>query len=69
MDAKPGVEMVQAESDDTRDQPLPSTARSERRGRSVGQSVRLPADDFAEIERLASEAERLRRLVGQHRRA
>ncbi|MGH3850757.1 MAG: hypothetical protein ACRDRT_13820, partial [Pseudonocardiaceae bacterium] len=56
MDAKRDVEMVQAESEDTRDQPLPSTARGERRGRSVVQSVRLPEDDFAEIERLASEA-------------
>lgn len=30
MDAKRDVEKVQAESEDTRDQPLPSTARGER---------------------------------------
>ena len=31
-------------------------ARAERRGRSVVQSVRLPAEDFAEIERIAAQA-------------
>lgn len=56
MDPKRDVEIVQAESEDTRDQPLPSTARGEQRGRrSVVQSVRVSEDEFAEIERLAGE--------------
>ena len=56
MDAKRAVERAQAESEATRDEPIPDEARGERRGRSVVQSVRLPAEQFAEIERLAAEA-------------
>lgn len=56
MGAKRDVEVVQAESEATLDTPLPPTTRGERRGRSVVQSVRLPAEDFAEIERLADAA-------------
>jgi hypothetical protein len=56
MDAKRAVEMAQAESEATRDEPISDEARGERRGRSVVQSVRLPAEQFAEIERLAAEA-------------
>lgn len=56
MDAKHEVEMAQAESEATRDEPIPEGVKGERRGRSVVQSVRLPADDFAEIERIAAEA-------------
>ncbi len=51
------VEAVQVESEATRDQPLPEEARGERRGRSVVQSVRLPVEDFAEIERIAAQAD------------
>jgi hypothetical protein len=58
MDAKRAVEKAQAESEATRDEPIPDETRGERRGRSVSvvQSVRLPAEQFAEIERLAAEA-------------
>jgi hypothetical protein len=56
MDAKRAVKMAQAESEATRDEPVPEGVKGERRGRSVVQSVRLPADDFAEIERIAAEA-------------
>jgi hypothetical protein len=56
MDAKRAVKMAQAESEATRDEPVPEGVKGERRGRSVVQSVRLPADDFAEIERIATEA-------------
>ena len=56
MDAKQAVEIAQAESEITRDEPIPEEARGERRGRSVVQSVRLPADQFAEIERIAAES-------------
>jgi hypothetical protein len=56
MDAKHAVKMAQAESEATRDEPVPEGVKGERRGRSVVQSVRLPADDFAEIERIAAEA-------------
>lgn len=55
-DARAQVEAAQAESEATRDQPLPAGLRGERRGRSVVQSVRLPAEDFAEIERIAAQA-------------
>jgi hypothetical protein len=50
------VEIAQGESEATRDEPLPEAARGERRGRSIVQSVRLPVDQFAEIERIAAEA-------------
>jgi hypothetical protein len=40
----------------TRELPLPEGARGERHGRSVVQSVRLPAEEFAEIERIAAQA-------------
>ena len=56
MDAKREVEIAQAESEATRDEPLPEDVRGERRGRSVVQSVRLPADQFAEIELIAAQA-------------
>jgi hypothetical protein len=56
MDAQQAVEIAQAESEAFRDEPIPEDARGERRGRSVVQSVRLPADQFAEIEQLAAEA-------------
>jgi hypothetical protein len=56
MDAKRAVEIAQGESEATRDEPLPEDARGERRGRSIVQSVRLPVDQFAEIERIAAEA-------------
>ncbi len=55
MDAKRAVEVAQAESEATRDQPVPEDVRGERRGRSVVQSVRLPAEEFAEIERIAAQ--------------
>lgn len=56
MDAKTRVEVAQAESEATRDEPLPEEVRGERRGRSVVQSVRLPAEELAEIERIAGQA-------------
>jgi hypothetical protein len=56
VDAQRAVEIAQAESEAFRDKPIPEEARGERRGRSVVQSVRLPADRFAEIEQLAAEA-------------
>ena len=56
MDARSEVEIAQAESEATRDEPLPEAVRGERRGRSVVQSVRLPAEQFAEIEQIAAEA-------------
>jgi predicted DNA-binding ribbon-helix-helix protein len=55
-DARTVVEAAQTESEATRDQPLPEAVRGERRGRSVVQSVRLPAEEFAEIERIAAQA-------------
>lgn len=55
-DAKRAVEIAQAESEATINEPIPEETHGERRGRSVVQSVRLPAKQFAEIERLASEA-------------
>lgn len=57
MSAKHDVETVQVESEAARDVPLPAEARGQRRGRSVVQSVRLPEAEFAEIERLADEAD------------
>lgn len=54
MDAKQEVERAQAESETTRDEPLPDHVIGERRGRSVVQSVRLPAEAFAAIEELAA---------------
>ncbi len=56
MSAKGDVERAQAESEANRDIPLPSDVKSQRRDRSVVQSVRLPEGDFAEIEQLAGEA-------------
>jgi len=56
MDAKRAVEIAQAESEATRELPLPQGARGGRHGRSVVQSVRLPAEEFAEIERIAAQA-------------
>ncbi|MGD0606045.1 MAG: hypothetical protein ABSA53_20965 [Streptosporangiaceae bacterium] len=56
MDAKRAVKIAQAESEATRDEPIPEDVRGERRGRSVVQSVRLPAEEFAGIERIAAES-------------
>jgi hypothetical protein len=56
MDAKQEVERAQVESEATRDQPLPDHVKGERRGRSVVQSVRLPADAFGAIEEVAARA-------------
>ncbi|MGH3684585.1 MAG: hypothetical protein ACRDRU_18020 [Pseudonocardiaceae bacterium] len=60
--AKQEVEGAQAESEVTRDEPLPEHVIGERRGRSVvqyeqGMSLREG------IERLAADADRLRRLA------
>lgn len=51
------VRAAQTESEATLDEPYPADARGERvnRARSVVQSVRLPADAFAEIETIARE--------------
>ncbi len=57
MSAKRDVEIVQAESEASKDVPLPEDVRGQRRGRSVVQSVRLPEAEFVEIERLAVELE------------
>ncbi|MBO0840340.1 MAG: hypothetical protein J2O49_05940 [Sciscionella sp.] len=56
-DIESGVEVAQAESEATRDTPMPVGAKGVRRGRSVVQSVRLPEGEFAEIERIAREAD------------
>jgi hypothetical protein len=56
MDAKAAVEVAQTESEATFGEPLPEGVRGERRGRSVVQSVRLPVEEFAEIERIAAQA-------------
>ncbi|MGH4016643.1 MAG: ribbon-helix-helix protein, CopG family [Pseudonocardiaceae bacterium] len=53
MDAKQEIERIQAESEATRDEPLPEHVKGERRGRSVVQSVRLPAEAVAAIEEIA----------------
>lgn len=55
MSAKHDVEVVQAESEGSRDAALPDNVHGHRRGRSVVQSVRLPEAEFADIERLAAE--------------
>lgn len=55
--AKRDVELAQAESEASRETPLPPSAKGQRRGRSVVQSVRLPESEFAEIERLAAQAD------------
>ncbi len=57
MDAQHEVERAQAESEATLDEPLPTHVKGERRGRSVVQSVRLPAEEFGEIEDLAARAD------------
>jgi hypothetical protein len=54
MEAKQEVERAQAESEATRDEPLPEHVKGERRGRSVVQSVRLPAEA---IEKIAARAD------------
>lgn len=56
MDAKHEIERAQAESEATQDEPLPEHVVGERRGRSVVQSVRLPAEVFAAIEKVAVHA-------------
>jgi hypothetical protein len=49
------IKAAQDETEATRDQPYPADAKGKRphRARSVVQSVRLPADAFAEIEAIA----------------
>lgn len=54
MSAKRDVEAVQAESEATMDTPLPDVVHGQHRGRSVVQSVRLPEDDFADIQKIAA---------------
>ena len=56
MDAKQEVERAQTESEATRDEPLPEYVKGERRGRSMVQSVRLPAEKFVAIEEIAARA-------------
>lgn len=53
------IKQVQDESETTREEPYPPGATGERpgRSRSVVQSVRLPADEFAAIEDLARTAD------------
>lgn len=53
------IKAVQEESEATRDDPYPEGAVPTRPGQaqSVVQSVRLPAEAFAEIERIAREAD------------
>ena len=55
-DARGLVEAAQEESEAAFGEELPEEARGERRGRSVVQSVRLPVEDFEEIERIAARA-------------
>jgi hypothetical protein len=55
-DARALVEAAQEESEAAFGEELPQEVRGERRGRSVVQSVRLPAEDFEEIERIAARA-------------
>jgi predicted DNA-binding ribbon-helix-helix protein len=54
--SKRDVEIAQAESEAAREVPLPDDVKGQRRGRSVVQSVRLPEDAYADIERIASDA-------------
>lgn len=56
MEAKQEVERIQAESEATRDEPLPEHVKGERKGHSVVQSVRLPTEVFATIEEIAARA-------------
>lgn len=56
MDPKQEVERARAESEATRDDPLPEHVKGERKGRSVVQSVRLPVEAFATIEEIAERA-------------
>jgi hypothetical protein len=56
MDARDAVEAAQAESEATRDEPIAEGMKGQRRGPSVVQSVRLPAAEFAQIERIAAES-------------
>jgi len=53
------IEKIQDESEATRDESYPPDTTGERPGRSrwVVQSVRLPTDEFAEIEELARAAD------------
>lgn len=55
MSGRKDVEIVQAESEATINTPLPETAHGQRRGRSVVQSVRLPENDFADIQKIAAD--------------
>lgn len=53
------VKQAQSESEESRDGPYPQDTTGERpgRGRSVVQSVRLPTDEYKEIEKLARTAD------------
>ena len=53
MGIKNEIKAIQAESEATKDLPLPDDVQGQRRGRSVVQSVRLPEKEFAEIKQLA----------------
>jgi hypothetical protein len=55
MSAKQDVELVQVESDASIDTALPAAVHGQHRGRSVVQSVRLPEDDFADIQKIAAQ--------------
>jgi predicted DNA-binding ribbon-helix-helix protein len=54
--SKREVEIAQAESEAALDVPLSEDVKGQRRGRSIVQSVRLPEDAYAEIERIASDS-------------
>ncbi len=56
MDAKHAVEIAQAESEATRNAPLPEQVKGQRRGPSIVQSVRLPDAAYKDVERIAVEA-------------
>lgn len=55
---KEQIKSVQGETDASRNEPYPAGARGERpgRSRSVVQSVRLPAEEFAAIDEMARTA-------------
>lgn len=55
MNAQQYVATVQSESEASIGIPLPDDIRGHHRGRSVVQSVRLPEDDFADIQQIAAQ--------------
>lgn len=54
--SKRDVEIAQAESEASRELPLPNDVKGQRRGRSVVHSLRLPEDAYADIERIARDS-------------